>query len=164
MNIKKILIMGGGALALVGASVGGTLFFTGAFNEQPVLPPDAAAAMPVEEVIPPLPALPEDIFYHNIQPEFVVNFYGKSRTKFLMIEMVVGTYDEKLIPILSDHDPEIRDTILTLLSEQDSEVLRTPEGKEALRNEAVSRLDKVIGRYYRTERIEDVYITRMVMQ
>ncbi|NND89797.1 MAG: flagellar basal body-associated FliL family protein [Granulosicoccus sp.] len=165
MNIKKILIFGGGAMLLVGASVGGTMFLTGAFDKA-AMTPGMQAALPGEDMAKaaPLPALPEEVFYYNIQPEFIVNFYGKSRTKLMMIEMVVGTHDKKLLPIFSDHDPEIRDSLLTLLSEQDSEELKTVAGKQALRESAIERLDELVGRYYRTGRIKDVYITRLVMQ
>jgi flagellar FliL protein len=164
LNIKKILIFGGSALALVGTSVGVSLFLTGFFN--PPVQYGDPNALPGEtgEPLEPLAALPEDVFYHNLQPEFVVNFYGNSRTKFMMIELVVGTHDEKLLPIFSDHDPEIRDAMLTLLSDQNSEELKTAEGKQILREKAVAKLDAIVGRYYRTGRIKDVYITRLVMQ
>lgn len=160
-------MFGGGALALVGVSVGASLFFTGAFDKpEPVLEGAAPEGQPVEPVVivEHAPPLSDDVFYHNIQPEFVVNFQGKSRVKFLMIEMVVATHDEEILPILTDHDPEIRNTLLGLLSEQDSDVLKTAEGKQALRDDALQRIDKVVGRYYRTERIKEVYITRLVMQ
>lgn len=171
MNIKKILIFGGGALLLVGTSVGASLFFTGAFNEKeapvPILLDEDGNEIPPpipKPVAEPLPALPEEVFYHPLQPEFVVNFYDKSRIKFMMIEMVVGTYDSKLLPILKDHDPEIRDAILTMLSSKNGDSLKTTEGKQAIREEAIERLDDIIGRYYRTGRLKDVYITRLVMQ
>lgn len=160
-------MFGGGALALVGVSVGASLFFTGAFDKpEPVLEGATPDGQPVEPVVivEHAPPLSDDVFYHNIQPEFVVNFQGKSRVKFLMIEMVVATHDEEILPILADHDPEIRNTLLGLLSEQDSDVLKTAEGKQALRDDALQRIDKVVGRYYRTERIKEVYITRLVMQ
>jgi flagellar FliL protein len=155
MNMKKTILLGVGVLALVGISVGASLFVTGALNKAPV----AGAALPEVEA-----PLPEDVFYFNIQPEFVVNFQGKTRMKFLMIEMVVATHDEKVLPILDDHDPELRNTLLMLLAEQDSEVLKTAEGKQALRDAARERIDEVVGRHYRTGRVADVYITRLVMQ
>lgn len=154
---KKILlgVIGFLGLALiVGGSVGASLYFTGAFNP----PPDVAAAIPEEDL------LPENTYYYNVQPEFVVNFQGKSRVKFLMIEMVVATHDEEVIPILTDHDPELRDTLLNLLSTQDAEVLKTVEGKQALRDEAIVLIDAIVGRHYRTERVHDIFITRLVMQ
>lgn len=154
---KKILLGVAGFLGLaliVGGSVGASLYFTGAFNP----PPEVAAAIPEEEL------LPENTYYYNVQPEFVVNFQGKSRVKFLMIEVVVATHDEEVIPILTDHDPELRDTLLNLLSTQDAEVLKTVEGKQALRDEALVLIDAIVGRHYRTERVHDIFITRLVMQ
>ena len=143
-----------GLALIVGGSVGASLYFTGAFNGEPA----AMAAMPVAE----LP--PESTYYYNVQPEFVVNFQGKSRVKFLMIEMAVATHDEEVVPVLEEHDPEVRNALLDLLSEQNAEVLKTAEGKQALRDDAIVRIDEIVGRYYRTERVHDVFITRLVMQ
>lgn len=154
--MKKMIMIGGGALLLVGISVGGSLFLTGAFDKEPEVA--AAAETIVEE------PLPEEILYHNVQPEFVVNFQGKTRMKFLMIEMAVATHDEKVLKILDDHDPELRNTLLLLLSQQDSEVLKTVEGKQALQASAIESIDEVVGKYYRSDRILDVLITRLVMQ
>jgi len=153
--MKKMILIAVGALALVGISVGASLFLTGALNKEPA----AGAAMP-EEAEP----LPEEVHYYNVQPEFVVNFQGKTRVKFLMIEMVVASHDAEVPTILSDHDPELRDSLLTLLAEQDSEVLKTEEGKQALREAAMARIDEVVSNHYKPERILDVFITRLVMQ
>ncbi len=154
--MKKMILLGVAAFVLIGVSVGASLFFTGAFDkEEPV----AGAAGPVEE-----DPLPEEILYYNVQPEFVVNFQGKTRMKFLMIEMAVATRDEEVLVVLDDHDPELRNTLLLLLSEQNSEVLNTVEGKQALQKSAMARIDEVVGKYYRNERILDVLITRLVMQ
>ena len=51
-----------------------------------------------------------------------------------------------------------------MLSEQDSEVLKTVEGKQALQKSAIERLDEVVAKYHKNERILDVLITRLVMQ
>ena len=162
-----ILMFGCSALALVGVSVGASLFFTGAFEEpEPILERAVAADGTLEPgvIIKRESRLLEDIFYHNVQPEFVVNFQGKSRAKFLMIEMVVATHDEKVLPILTEHDPEIRNTLLGLLSEQNSDVLETADGKQTLRDDAKALIDRVVGRYYRNNQIKEIYITRLVMQ
>ncbi len=154
--MKKMIIMGVAALMLVGVSVGASLFFTGAFSKG--VPAGGGAEPNVEE------ALPEEILYYNVQPEFVVNFQGKTRLKFMMIEMSVATRDEEVLTVLSDHDPELRNSLLMLLSEQDSEVLKTVEGKQALQQSAIERIDEVVAKYHRNERIVDVLITRLVMQ
>ncbi|MFK7890289.1 MAG: flagellar basal body-associated protein FliL [Granulosicoccus sp.] len=154
--MKKIVLYAGGVVGfvlLVSGSVAGTLFLTGALDK----PPPVAAALPE-------PPLPEDVIYYNIQPEFVVNFPGAKRVQFLMIEMVAATHDEKVPDILTEHDPELRNSLLMLLAEQNSASLKTAEGKQALRDAALSRINDIVGRHYRTERVHDVFITRLVMQ
>lgn len=153
--MKKMIILGVAALLLVGMSVGASLYFTGALDNAPVV----GAAEPAKEK-----PLPEEILYYHVQPEFVVNFQGKSRVKFLMIELSVVTRDKQVLKILNDHDPELRNTLLLMLSTQDSEVLKTIEGKQALQNSAIQHIDEIVGKYYRNERIMDVLITRLVMQ
>ncbi len=154
--MKKIILIAGGALLFSAINIGGTVFLS-----QAMAPPTVAAAEPVIIIADPLP---EEVFYHNVQPEFVVNFQGNSKLKFLMIEMVIATHDEEVLPILENNDPELRNSLLLLLAEQNAEALKTPEGKQALREDALARIDKVVGQHYRTDRIKDVYITRLVMQ
>lgn len=147
-------MIGGGALLLSAINIGGTAFLTQALAPPPMAP---AAAVPAEP-------LPEEVFYYNVQPEFVVNFQGKTKMKFLMIEMVVATHDKEVLPILDDHDPEIRNSLLLMLAEQNSESLTTSEGKQALREQALAKIDEVVTTHYKAEKIKDVFITRLVMQ
>ena len=155
--MKKKIIIGLAAFLGLAATVGGSVFaalyFTGALNNQV---PEVAAAV--------AEPLPENTYYYNLQPEFVVNFKGTARIKYLMIEMSVATHDEEVIPILQDHDPELRNAMLDLLSEQNAEELKTTEGKQALREQAVVLADEIVSRYYRSERVHDIFITRLVMQ
>ncbi len=149
---KKMILIGGGVVLLLLATAGGTYFMM-AGGEPEVADgaePEAAAAMPV--------------FYYNIHPEFVVNFRGKSRAKFMMVEMSVATHDEKVTAIIDDHMPELRNDLLLVLAEQDAESLKTLEGKNALREQAKVTIDELVTKHYQPESVEDVYLTRLVMQ
>jgi len=156
--MKKKILLGVasffGLALIVGGSVGASLYFTGALDPNP----EIAAAISEDEIPP------ENTYYYNVQPEFVVNFQGKSRVKFLMIEMVVATHDDKVVPLLTEHDPELRNALLNLLSVQDAEVLKTIEGKQALRDEALVVIDEIVERHHEAEKVLDVFITRLVMQ
>ncbi len=143
-----------GLAIIVGGSVFAALYFTGALNDDP----DMAAAESMEEM------LPENTYYYSMQPEFVVNFQGKSRTKFLMIEMTAATHDEEVLVVLSDHDPELRNVVLDLLSEQEATQLATAEGKQVLRESALSLINEIVERHYEPEKVHDIFITRLVMQ
>lgn len=153
--MKKIILIAAGGLLFTAINIGGSALLTRA------LAPPMAAAVPV--VPAPAPA-PLEVFYHNVQPEFVVNFPDNAQAQFLMIEMVVSTHDEKVIDILKEHDPELRNSLLMLLSEQKSQPLTTPEGKLGLREKAIETLDEMVGAHYKTGSIDDVFITRLVMQ
>lgn len=152
--MNKMILIAGGGLIFSAINIGGSVFLAQALAP----PPMAAAAAVVAE------PLPEEVFYHNVQPEFVVNFPGGTNSQFLMIEMVVATHDEEVITILKEHDPELRNSLLMLLAEEKSEPLKTSAGKQLLREKALAKIDEVVGTHYKSDRIKDVFITRMVMQ
>ena len=161
--MKKMIMMVGGALVLVGASVGGTLFLAPKppaaavdADGNPLPAPPAAAAMPL--------AAPLERHYYNIHPEFVVNFGQKSSPKFLMIEMTAATSDEKAKNAIDDHIPELRNNLLMMLGEQVSDDLETTEGKDALREKAFELVEEVVAKHYGPGRVTDVFFTRFVMQ
>ena len=151
--MKKIILIAGGGLLFSAINIGGSVFLTRA-----LAPPMAAATAMVAE------PLPEEVFYHNIQPEFVVNFPGKAQTQFLMIEMVVATHDNEVLTVLKDHDPELRNSLLMMLADEKSEPLKTAEGKQLLREKALVKINEMVTTHYKADRIKDVFITRLVMQ
>ena len=117
--MKKIILIAGGALLFSAINIGGSVFLT-----RMLAPPIAAATAAAAE------PLPVEVFYHNVQPEFVVNLPGNAKTQFLMIEMVVATHDNEVITILKEHDPDLRNSLLMMLAEEKSEPLKTAEGKQ----------------------------------
>lgn len=155
--MKKWILLGVGALVLVGGAVGATVFVLGGKEPAVVAAGDPAAAMP---------AAPPEIFYYNLHPEFVVNLDGgrRGRQAFLMVEMSVATADEKSTAVIDDHSPELRNELLTLLAEQEVATLMTAEGKTALRERAREIIDTIVTRQYAPERVRDVFLTRFVIQ
>lgn len=153
--VKKILI-GVGALCFILVNAGVSVMANRMFAPPPEM--NANAEMTPEA------AMPVEVFYYNVQPEFVVNFQDKKRAQFLMIELAVATLDEEAIAIMDDHDPELRNALLMLFSEQDSDALITSSGKEALRIAAKLVIDEIVTRYHKPEVVNDVFITRLVIQ
>jgi len=163
------------ALLLVGSSVGATLFLTGAFDK----PDEVEVAVEDEEAAEGEDGAgtgkkkkkkskgkdePLETFYYNFQPEFVVNFGSKSRTKFLMIEVSAATYDEEVLDLLDKHTPALRNQLLMLYGAQTSETVSTTEGKNALREKTIDAIQTVMDEHYGDEAIYDVFFTRFVMQ
>lgn len=159
--MKKMIMMVGGALVLVGASVGGTMFL----SPKPAAPAVDADGNPLPAPAAALPlAAPLERHYYNIHPEFVVNFQNQSAPKFLMIEMTAATSDEKAKNAIDDHIPELRNNLLMMLGEQVSDDLETTEGKDALREKAFELVEEVVAKHYGPGRVTDVFFTRFVMQ
>ncbi|MBX2883468.1 MAG: flagellar basal body-associated FliL family protein [Granulosicoccus sp.] len=170
--MKKWIFIGVGALLLVVIAVVGTLFATGAFSDPP---PVAAEAMPGEEgegmpVAPPEPPpLPvvvtaTEVFYHYIQPEFIVNFRGRERPRTLMVEITVSSYVEDSLELLSKHSPELRNNLLLVMAEKKGTELTTLEGKNQLREEVKDSLNQLMKKHSGIMAIDDVYFTRFVLQ
>ena len=160
--MKKMIMIVGGALILVGASVGGTLFLA---PKPPVAAVDADGNPIVSAAAGTAPlAVPLERFYYNIHPEFVINFEGNSSPKFLMLEMTAATSDEKAHNAIDDHIPELRNNLLMMLGEQNSKELKTTLGKDALRVKAQEIVEELVTKHYGPGRVTDVFFTRFVMQ
>jgi len=157
--MKKMIMMAGGALVLVGASVAGTMFLA-------PKPAPNASNVDGEQIVAPdrQLAVPLERFYYNIHPEFVINFEGQSSPKFLMLEMTVATSDEKAKNAIDDHIPELRNNLLMMLGEQRSDELLTTSGKDALREKAQLIVEELATKHYGPGRVTDVFFTRFVMQ
>lgn len=154
--MKKIIIFSVLGLLLLGGAVGGTLYFTGAFDSS-----DAAAAEAAPAALEPKPA---DAIYFEFRPEFVVNFEGNSRPRYMQANLVAVSYDTDAIEALELHMPLVRNNLLLLFAEQKSESLKSREGKEALLEKALAVVQEVMTEQYGKEGIDNVYFTRLVMQ
>lgn len=167
--MKKIIIIGVAVLVLVGGSVGGTLFLSGAFDKtEEVAATDVAEGEEGEggakKSRKKSKNEPLETFYYNFQPEFVVNFGARARPKFLMIEVSVSTYDEDVPDLLDKHTPALRNELLTLFGTLNSEQLLTTAGKNELRQKTQEAIQTVMNEHYGDDVVNDVFFTRFVMQ
>lgn len=102
--------------------------------------------------------------YVPFTPAFVVNFQGRGRARYLQLTVEVLTYDAKVVELLTQHMPVIRNNLLLLFSSQDQEQLRSMEGKEKLRAQALAEVQKVLEEKTGDIGIEALYFTSFVMQ
>ena len=152
--MKKMLLAGVGVTVLLGVAVGATVF---------VMRPSGEAAAPVAAAAMP-EAVPVEVFYHHVQPEFVVNIDGPGRARYLMVELSVATDDIKARDALDANQPELRNELLMLLGEQELAALGDNDGKTALRASAKERIEALVTKHYAPEHVLDVYLTRFVIQ
>lgn len=102
--------------------------------------------------------------YVPLDPPFVVNFGGDTDIRFLQITIEVGTRNPEVVESIKEQRPAIRNSLVMLFSSQDPYVLNTREGKEKLRAETLSEIQKVMKEETGSTDVENVFFTSFVMQ
>ncbi len=102
--------------------------------------------------------------YVPLRPVFIVNYHEKGRQVYLQIGVSLMTRDESIPEAVNLHQPLIRSTLVTLFGSQEFAELKTPEGKDALRELALEELNAVLSENVGIEGIEQVLFTSFVMQ
>lgn len=152
---KKLIILS--VLAIV---VAGALFFLG------IIPGGSETeAVGLDEHGDPI-VVSTDPVYLPLSPAFVVNFTHQGNLRYLQVELEVMYYDEDITDRVTAHMPAIRNALILLLSGQEFEKLSSLQGKEQLRREMITIINKLV---LTEEELEadvtgEIYITNYIMQ
>jgi flagellar FliL protein len=101
--------------------------------------------------------------FYPIDPPLVVNFEDGSVVRFLQISMEVMTHDQKAIDSVQKNVPLIRNNLLLLMSNRDYQSMMSREGKEKLRQEALTEVRGVQKKQGGAD-IDDLLFTSFVVQ
>jgi flagellar FliL protein len=101
--------------------------------------------------------------FYPIDPPLVVNFEDGSAVRFLQISMDVMAKDQKAIDSVQKNIPLIRNNLLLLMSNRDYQSLMSREGKEKLRQEALTEV-RAVQKKQGGEDIDDILFTSFVVQ
>ena len=91
---------------------------------------------------------------------FIVNLAGASGERYLKVKLELELKDSSLVSELEKRKPQVRDTILLLLSGKTFEDVATYKGKTKLRNGITARLNAFLA----PGSIKKVYFTEFVVQ
>ncbi|MFW6270421.1 MAG: flagellar basal body-associated FliL family protein [Bacillota bacterium] len=95
---------------------------------------------------------------HNLG-EFVVNLSLDSSYKYLKADIVVSTDGEEVIKEIEKRDPQVRDTIISVLRQQSLEEIREPEVAE-IKQQIKTGLNQML----HNGEIKEVWFTQLVVQ
>lgn len=138
-------------VVLLGVGGGAAFFLLGGDDE-------ATEAEPAAEVMKPAIYLP-------LRPSFVVNFMNAGgKTRFLQAEVTLMGRDPAIMASLENHMPLIKSKLVEVFGTQDFEELRTPDGKESLRQIALEELQAMFTEELGDPAIEKIYFTIFVLQ
>lgn len=89
---------------------------------------------------------------------FVVNLVEHGR--YLKVTMQLEIADATTQPLVAEKMPNLRDTIITLLSSKSAESVAGPEGKLQLKDELLLRANQAVGK----DLFKNLFFTDFVMQ
>lgn len=102
----------------------------------------------------------------NIEP-FVVNLADKGEDRYLQVSLVFEVHGDDTVKALHQIEPMIRSRTLLVLSKKDSKTLKTPEGKENLKNEILDLVQVSLadtGYSNLKSRVSDTHFSTFVIQ
>lgn len=91
---------------------------------------------------------------------FIVNLADAPDIRYLKLTVKLELENDGVSTNLSSRIPQLRDTILVLLSSKDSTAIRTPQGKFQLRDEITQRINGLLPK----PGVKTAYFTDFVVQ
>jgi flagellar FliL protein len=156
---KKLIIIIVVAVLVIGIGAAAALLLLGG-DDAPA--EDAAEEAAAEEVVVQTegPAI-----YIKLKPEFIINYQVGPRQRYLQIYMEAMTRDAGVAEALEMHSPMIRSAIISLLSQQSYEHLRTAEGRADVRMKLQEEIQRLVTQETGIKGgLEQVLFTNYVMQ
>lgn len=101
----------------------------------------------------------EDGVMFALEP-FVVNLSDQSGNRFLKVSLQIELSGPQVMESAKLKTPQIRDSIITLLTSKTSDALISPEGKLQLKDEINITANQILG----NNSVKNVYLTEFVMQ
>ena len=159
---KTLILIIVGALLLIGIAVGATIFLMSGSDEGEEEKEEVAAEETAEEAAPAEAPIPAQ--YVKLKPEFVVNFNVGTRQRFLQVSIEIMTRSQTIVDAIELHSPMLRNEIIRILSDQDFNNLRTPEGKVAMQEQLKEHIASTLKRESGVDGVEALLFTNFVMQ
>lgn len=101
--------------------------------------------------------------YYAIDPPLVVNFEDGSVVRFLQITMEIMAHDQAVIDSVQKNIPLIRNNLLLLMSNRNYQSVMSREGKEKLRQEALTEI-RAVQKKAGSPDVDDLLFTSFVVQ
>ncbi len=124
----------------------------------------ASAAMPGTEGAAKNGEPAKPPIFIPLDPAFVVNFGEMEQGRYLQTELEVMTRDSKVGEIMTNLMPMIRSAIILLLAHHSAETVGTAEGMDALQQQVLEAINKILETNGSAGSVEKVYFTSFVTQ
>jgi flagellar FliL protein len=99
-----------------------------------------------------------------LEPALVVSFEDRDAVRFLQVTVEVMAREESAIESVQTHTPVIRNNLLMMMGGKTLADLTNRDGKEALRQEALKEVQRILVANTGEPGVEDLYFTSFVVQ
>jgi len=152
---RKWLVVFLGLIILLGAAIGAVIFLApGVISDSLNL-----GGIKGGEKKEKGPEKKEQGYIYNMDP-FIVNLADQGRPRYLKIRMSIESQEMKVNEEYEKRLPQLRDTILTVLSSKSYGEISDSEGKKKLREEIIVKLNRLL----RGFQVKTVYFTEFMIQ
>jgi flagellar FliL protein len=171
-TMKKMVLFVVAPLVLIGGGAGAGLYAAGSKahgladdpNRPKLMLKEGETGKPASG---PEPAHIDPALYMStylpIEQPFTSNL--RDTDGFLQLGLGVSTYyDHRVLDNLKRADMPVRSAVLEVLSQQEAEVINTPEGKDMLRRRLRDAINKVLTEHEGFGGIDGVYFTSFIIQ
>ena len=161
MSPKVIIILAAVIVLTIAASLGGAFFMTNRMLDSKlaqaglVKKPGMTKGADGHHDKPKAPPI-----YVPLEP-FVVNFVQNGTLRYLQITIELMSRKETVVDKVKKTLPEIRNSLILVLSDRSYEQLSSRKGKEEIRAKIKKQVNRILGT---DAGIESVYLTGFVMQ
>lgn len=146
---KKLFLMLGIGLVVLGAGGGGAWFFTHNSN-------NSAHKVAKEEPAKPPIFINLDSFTVNLQPE--------EGEKYLQIALTLQVTEQSQMDLIKLQMPQVRSRLLTLFSSSKASEISTAEGKKALSQEIITLVNQPFSPNGAPQTVSGVFFTSFIIQ
>ena len=154
--VAGTLVLGlGGAFALLKLMAGGK----GGDDQKAEATVAKVAGQGVTEAKHDTPKVTGPGAIYDVEP-FIVNLADTPEVRYLKLTVKLELENQEVSAELAGRTPQLRDTILILLTSKDAASIRTPQGKFQLRDEITQRVNSLLPK----PGVRAAYFTDFVVQ
>jgi len=122
----------------------------------------SGAALSAAEEAAPQEAEKQPALFHKLTPSLITNVQGSAG--YVRCDVQLMTRGDAKLEQLALHQAALRHELLLLLGDQQSDVVKTPKGKEKLRKKALKAVNGVMENFDCSECVDDLYFTGFFVQ
>jgi flagellar basal body-associated protein FliL len=150
---KPLIILALAIVVSLAIGAGGMFFYTKYTTAHEI---EAACAEPPPPVITTI--------YAELSKPLVVNFPQSSSVRLVKVTLSFAAENDATIAILKKNEPMLLSNLLMLISAQNTDSLKTHEGKVALRNAIFDDVTAMLEKTSPGAEIKEVFFTSFIMQ